>query len=201
MSHRLDSRRLSVVVAAMAVAVFAHPAGAAPKSGLHITDPVGDANGINGQDTGESVPSVSTSPASVSGADITGIELGTDFAGKGRKRKAVGFHVTMKLAAPLQKGVLITVTMDSSVPCGETNTIQLGYGTAPLAVCEKAGTSTTNDDIGDAEISDDNTAITWHIGPIFKPGVKISNFYASSSVFVLGVFDETYSSGVFTYGK
>lgn len=202
MARRFSSRRLSLAVAALAVAALAHPAAAAKSGALHVIDPAGDANGINGQGFGISAPSVSTSPASLSGADITKIDLVTNFVRKHKTRHAVGFDVVLKLAAPLQKGVLITVTMDTSVPCGDTSTIQLAYGTSALAVCQTpAGSSTSNDTIGDWEASDDGTTITWHIAPIFKPGVKISNIYASTSVFVLGVFDEASSQGVFTYGK
>ena len=198
---RFTSRRLSLAVAALAVAALAHPAAAARSGALHVTDPTGDANGINGQSAGLPAPSVSTSPASLSGADITKIDFVTSFVRNHKTRRAVGFDVVMKLAAPLQKGVLITVTMDSSVPCGDTSTIQLAYGTSALAVCQSAAGSTTNDTVGDWEASGDRTTITWHIAPIFKPGVKISNIYASTSVFVFGVFDEATSQGVFTYGK
>lgn len=86
-------------------------------------------------------------------------------------------------------------------PCGDTSTIQLAYGTSSLAICQSAAGSTTNDTVGDWETSGDRTTITWHIAPIFKPGVKISKIYASTSVFVLGVFDEATSQGVFTYGQ
>ena len=196
----MRSRRLIGLAAVAAIATVALPATAAPaKPALHISDPAGDANGVNGQGFGAPVPSMSTSPASVSGADITGIDFRTNFAGKGKRRHADGFSVTLKLAAPLQKGVLITVTMDASAPCGPSNTIQLGYGTSSLAVCQTSGT--TNDDIGSWEVSDDKTSITWDIAPVFKPGTTITNVNATTSVFVLGVFDEAKSSAIYKYGK
>ena len=199
MPRSLIVRRLALVFAAGAL-VAALPAGAAhAKPGLHITDPTGDANGLNGQDVGLPVPSESTAPADVSGDDITKIDLVTDFIGKGKKRKAAGWHVSLTLAAPLQKGTLITVTMDSSAPCGPSSTIQLGYGTSSLAVCQTGGT--TNDTIGSYEASADGKTITWYLDPVFKPGTTISNIYASTSVFVFGVFDEATSQGIFTYGK
>ncbi|MBV9096866.1 MAG: hypothetical protein JO079_02310, partial [Frankiaceae bacterium] len=55
--------------------------------------------------------------------------------------------------------------------------------------------------IGSSDISSDGTTITWQIDPIFKAGTTITNINASTSVFVLGVFDEAKSSGVFKYGK
>src|SRR4051794_22480308 len=105
---------MALVVGVLAAAVAAQPAMAAPRTGLHVSDPAGDANGINDQGLGEpvpSVPSVSTSPASVSGADITKIDLVTDFIRKGKARKASGFDVVLKLAGPVQKGTIVTVTM------------------------------------------------------------------------------------------
>jgi len=201
MPRNLTMRRLALTVAAVALAITTHPAGAATKPGLHIADAVGDANGTNGQSVGAPVPSESTSPASVAGADITKIDLVTRFVGKGKHRKAQGFDVTLKLAGKLQQGTVVTVTMDTSVPCGDTSTIQLGYGTSKLAVCQSAAGSTTNDSIGSYDASTDLTTITWTIDPIFKAGTRITNFYASTSVFVLGVFDEVTSSAVFTYGK
>jgi len=197
------TRRLALAVAAAAVVTLTHPAGAAaPKSGdLHVTDPTGDANGANSQGFGLPLPSTSTSPASVAGADITSLDLKTLWVGKGKKRKAQGFFVIMKLAAPLQKGVLITVTMTTSMSCGDSNTIQLGYGTEALAVCQSSGTSTSNNTIGSSDISSDGKTVTWQIDPVVRPGTTITDLYASTSVFVLGVFDESQSSGVFHYGK
>ena len=201
MPAHLTTRRIALAVAAAAVAISAHPAGAATRPGLHISDAVGDANGLNGQNFNAPVPSQSTTPASVAGADITRIDLVTRFVGTGKHRKADGFDVTLKLAGKLQQGTVITVTMDSSRPCGHSNTIQLGYGTSKLAVCQSPPGSTTNDNIGSYDASTDLTTITWSIGPVFKPGTTITNIYASTSVFVFGVFDEAKSSGVFTYGK
>jgi len=201
MPAHLTTRRMALAIAAAAIAIGAHPAGAATKPGLHITDAVGDANGINGQGFGAPVPSQSTSPASVAGTDITRIDLVTRFVGKGKHRKADGFDVILKLAGKLQQGTVITVTMDTSWPCGDSSIIQLGYGTSKLAVCQSAPGSTTNDTIGSYDASTDLTTITWSIEPVFKPGTTITNIYASTSVFVLGVFDEASSSKVFTYGR
>ena len=193
--------RLALAVATALAVGLTHPAGAAaPKPGLHVSDPAGDANGLNGQGFGAPIPSRSTSPATVSGADITGIDFRTVWVGKGKKRKPFGFDVTMKLAAPLQKGVTIVMTMETSVPCGETNVIQVGYGTSSLAVCQTNG-GTANDDIGTWSASADGTSITWSIDPVVKAGTTITNIAASTTVFVLGVFDEASSTGVFRYGK
>lgn len=201
MPRHLAAHRAALAIAAAAIAISTLPAGAATKPGLHIADTVGDANGLNGQDFGAPLPSTSTSPASVAGADITGVDLVTRFVGRGKHRKADSFDVVMKLAGPLQKGVQITVTMTTSTPCGDSNTIQLGYGTSKLAVCQGPAGSTTTSTIGSYDASTDLTTITWNVAPPFKAGTTITNFYASTSVFVFGVFDEASSSKVFTYGK
>lgn len=194
-------RRLALVTAAAAALALALPAGAATKPALHISDPVGDANGVNGQGFGAPVPSRSTAPASVSGADITSIDFRTKFIGTGQKRRPYGFDVTLKLAGALQRGATIVVTMDTSVPCGESSRIQLGYGTSSLAVCQGGQGSTATTQVGTWDASKDGKSVTWHIDPIFKPGVTMTNVSGSTSVFVLGVFDEVSSGGVYKYGK
>jgi hypothetical protein len=190
-----------VAVAAALVLSVAHPSGAAT-SKLHISDPAGDANGVNGQGIGLPAPGRSTAPAQVAGADILGIDLVNRFKTVGKVRKPNGFTVTLKLAAPLQSGTVLTVTMVGSALCGESKTIQLGAGTSALAICQSAnpakGSSTT---IGTTELSRDRKTVTWQIDNIYKAGVRVSDINASSSVFVLGVFDEVASGAVFTYGK
>ena len=187
-------------VSAVTLLVLAHPSGAATR-GLHLTDPTGDANGINGQGFGLPLPSTSTGPAEVAGADITGMDLVNRFRGAGKTRKPSGFDVTLHLAAPLQQGTVITVTMESSAPCGDTSTMQLGAGTSALAICQSSKAGSAGATIGTTEVSTDKKSITWSIDGIFKAGTKVSSIAASSSVFVLGVFDELNSDATFTYGK
>jgi hypothetical protein len=199
MSNSLGMRIPALATAAVALVVLAHPSSAATKR-FHIADPVGDANGVNGQGIGPGVPSRSTAPADLAGADITGIDLVNRFKGVGRARKPSGFDVTLRLAAPLQTGTVITVTMDTSVPCGGSSRIQLGAGTSSLAICQSSKTGSAGATIGTTEVSPDRKSITWSIDNLFRSGTRISGFYASSSVFVLGVFDEAASDATFTYG-
>jgi hypothetical protein len=194
--------RIPALAAASAVALIAlaAPSGAAARR-FHIADATGDANGINGQGIGLPLPSTATGPAELAGADITGIDLVNRFRGAGKARKASGFDVTLHLAAPLQQGTVITVTMVTSAPCGDSSTIQLGAGTSALAICQSSKTGSAGATIGSTEVSADKKSILWSIDNLFKAGTKITSFYASSSVFVLGVFDEAASDATFTYGK
>jgi hypothetical protein len=194
-------RRLpAFAVTATALLVLAHPSAAVTKR-FHIADPTGDANGVNGQGFGMPVPSAATGPAEVAGADIVGLELVNRFKATGKARKASGFDVVLHLAAPLQQGTVITVTMDTSAPCGGSNRIQLGAGTSSLATCQPATTTGSGTTIGTTEVSSDRKSVTWSLDNLFKAGTKVTNFYASSSVFVLGVFDEATSDAAFTYGR
>lgn len=192
-------RRLpALAVTTAALVLLAHPSGAAAKR-FHIADLAGDANGVNGQGFGFPVPGQSTAPAQVSGADILGIDVTNRFKGSGKARKPAGFDVVVHLAAPLQQGVLLTLTMNTSVPCGDSSTIQLGAGTSSLAICQSSDPSKAGATVGSAEV--DGKDVHWTIDDLFKAGTKIDAFSATTSVFVLGVFDEAGSDAVFTYGK
>jgi hypothetical protein len=189
-----------IISAAAGVLVAAHPSMAATKR-FAVTDATGDANGVNSQSLGLPLPSTST-PADVSGADITKIEFVNVFKGTGKNRKANGFDVTLRLAAPMQAGTLITLTMNTSRPCGESSTIQLGYSqTSSLAICQSATPGGTSTDIGSWQLSSDSKSVTWSIQNIFKPGTKIDAIAATTSVFVVGVFDEATTDAVFSYGQ
>ncbi len=188
----------ALAAVAATVLVLAHPAGAASKK-FHIADAAGDANGVNGQGVGLPIPGTSTGPAQVAGADILGIDVTNRFKGSGKTRKPAGFDVVLHLAAPLQQGTVLTVTMNTSVPCGDTSTIQLGAGTSSLAICQSSDPSKAGATVGSTEVVGND--VHWTIDNLFKAGTKVDSFYASTSVFVLGVFDEASGDGVFTYGK
>ncbi|MFN2538154.1 MAG: hypothetical protein ABR549_08375 [Mycobacteriales bacterium] len=192
--------------AAAVVMMLAHPSGAATGKVLRMPDPVGDANGINSQDIGLPLASRSTAPAQLAAGDIVRLDVATLFKGSGKARKAKGFTVTLRLAAPVQKGVNYLVLMTSSSPCGDSSTMQLGYDDLviaedELAVCHAATTSGNSSTIGVTELSADKKSIIWTIDAIFKPGTRVSSWYASSSVFVAGVYDELSSDAVFNYGR
>ena len=193
------SRLALTVATGAAVVLAAHPSSAAAKP-FTITDPTGDANGLNSQGGFPlPVPNQST-PADLSGADITKVELATVFKKVGKKQVANGFDVTLRLAAPLQQGVLYTITMNTSRPCGDSSVIQLGYSTeSKLATCQAGSGTAAN--IGTWAVAPDQKSITWQLDNLFKAGTKIDTIRAWSSVFVLGVFDEATTDNVFTYGK
>lgn len=190
------------LVALPLVALLGHAAGAAAPAGLRVADPAGDANGVNGQNAGLPVPSTSTAPAQLAGADIVRLDLSTVFKGK----KAKALRITLRLSDAVQQGVNYLVTMTTSVSCGTSSTIQLGYQDTgalvnSLALCQAAEAGGTSTDLGDAELGADGRSIVWTLSPDFKPGVRLSDLYASTSVFVLGVFDELVSDRVYTYGR
>jgi hypothetical protein len=200
-------RRPSLLLVALAAAAaLTHTAAAAAPAGLHVTDPTGDANGVNSQVLGLPLPSTSTTPASVKGADITGMDVVTLFKGTGKARKAAGFTLTVRFAGPVQQGVNVTVTADTSSPCGESSRLQFGYqdlgpSKTDLAVCQSAAPGGASTTVGATEVAADATSITWTVDNLFKPGTTLSPIEARTSVFVLGVFDEATTDKTFTYGK
>lgn len=179
------------------------PPPPAPK-GLHFTDAAGDANGVNSQGFGLPVPSTSTSPLSVGGADIVGVDVVTLFKKVGKKQVPNGTALTLKLAAPVQAGVLFTITANVPSTCDGTDTVvQLGYGgpgNTSLAVCQ-APAGKTAPSIGTAEVDAAKTSITWTFDATLKPGQVMTDFSVTSSVFVFGVFDESLEAGPYTYAK
>ena len=180
------------------------PAQAAAKGDLHITDLAGDANGINDQELALPIPPKSTAPASIASADILGIDVTTDYHKVGSKRVARGTKVVLRLAGPVQVGINYGVTATAPASCGDSTTIQLGYESlaktrTALAVCQAADPAGTGTTIGTTDTS--GNTITWIIAFGMKPGQVITHFYASSSVFVAGVFDACSSNGRYIYAK
>ena len=196
---------LAALSAAVLVCV-AHPSSAAVP-GMHVKDLAGDANGINGQyPFFLPVPAQSTGPAQVAGADILALDVVSVFRGSGKARKLTGWTITLRLAAPVQKGILYSILMDSSNPCGETSTMQLQYqdlGTVVSgASCQNADPSSTAiDEVGSAELSADQKSIVWTMDGVFKAGTKVTGWSVSTSAFLFGTLDELRPSATFTYGK
>jgi hypothetical protein len=197
-------RTYLALASASLVVLLGATAGAAAPAGLKVTDPAGDANGVNSQGLGLGlpVPSIATAPAQLGGGDLVGLDFRTVFRGK----KAKAFTVTMRLSEPVQQGVNYLATMQTSVPCGTSSIIQLGYQDTgalvnQLAICQSADPGGTSTTLGNGELAADGRSIVWTISPDFKPGVKVDALYAASSVFVLGVFDELTSDRVYTYGR
>jgi hypothetical protein len=111
--------RILALTAAAGVVAAVVPAGAAsvsPAPKPQITDPTGDANGINGQGAPVPVPSVS-SPASYAPADIVSTLFQTTYT----------TTTTTKKVTTVVKGkkVTKTVTTTTQVPNGSTITMTL----------------------------------------------------------------------------
>ena len=121
--------RLCAFAAAAGLAVAAFPAHAAtPKP--QITDPTGDANGINDQGLGLPIPSQG-GPADFAAADITSVLFKTTFVTRTVNKKRVkvptGFTVTLSLAAvPTVPNVIYRVAA-SATTC---QTLFFEYSTA-----------------------------------------------------------------------
>lgn len=198
-------RRTALALAAVATVVAGQTAHAATKP-LVITDLSGDANGVNSQSLGLPLPATSTAAASVKGADIVSLKVANVFKGKGRTAKPAGLTVTLKTAGALQQGVDYSITMDLDKPCGASSRVQLGFEDVPslnrgLAICQSAQAGGASTTIGSTAVDAAGGTITWSLdGSAFSKGVTISNFAASSTVFVVGVFDEVTSDKVFRYG-
>lgn len=176
-----------------------------------MKDVKGDANAINGQGI-ELLPGpgTSTAPASVAGADLVSLDVTTRTKTIKGKKVAQGITITLTLGGPVQQGVNYGGTLISSVPCDENNshTIQVGYEDlkeqqTALVDCQKptgSGSATATESVGYTNVDAAAGKITWVIDQVpMRRGLALSNFQLTSSVFVLGVFDEFYPAGRFTY--
>lgn len=198
-------RRSLLALAIAALVAASVPADAAPSGALHIKDLAGDANGVNTQFGLLPLPSVSTAPASVGGADILGIDFTTIYKKVGKKTVLRGTKVAMRLAAPVMIGVNYLVTADVPSTCdggGGGKVMQLGYQDLKstqliVATCQAPTTTGTGTLLGTADVS--GSTITWTVDAYLKPGQIMRNVYASSNVFVLGIIDEVSSTGTYTY--
>jgi hypothetical protein len=181
--------RLIGLAAAAGLAVAAFPAHAASAPKPQITDPAGDANGVNDQGLGLPVPSSAT-PIDNSGADITSVLFQTTFVTKKVKKKTVkvpsGFTVTLNLsAAPaVQTDFRVSAT---TAGCGSSGSVRFEYSTS---VAQTGGSAdcfglTTNTAYAGVTTAVKGSAITWTV-PIkdFPVGTVFSGLNASTrSVF------------------
>ena len=118
--------RLLALAAAAGIAVTALPSHAATAK-PQITDPAGDANGVNDQGTGTGVPPSTATPTDMSAADITGIALQTTFRVKTVKGKKVrvpsGSTITVNLSATPDTNTFYAVSFASTGACKSINLI------------------------------------------------------------------------------
>jgi len=123
--------RLVTATAVAGLVVAALPGHAATLK-PQISDPAGDANGLNDQGAGAPVPSQSTGPAEYAGADITKVAFVSTFKttrahGKVIK-KPTGFTVTMTLGAAPMPETFYRIT--AAIPACDSLFIEFGTDAA-----------------------------------------------------------------------
>ena len=202
--------RLAALAAVAAVGVAALPgeAGTTPKP--QITDPTGDANGVNGQGTGGSVPSVATAPANDAAADITSVAFVSTFKVRRGKHGTVkvptGFTVTMKLGAAPAPETFYRVT--ASLPTCTTLFIEYGTdvvtGGTAMRCPALPGATETDYVIPDAVVK--ANTVTWTVPVSALPaGTTLSTLHAETRFNPFRVtapaLDLADSSATFTIGK
>jgi hypothetical protein len=158
---------LALVGGLAVAAVPAHAAKAKPQ----ITDPAGDANGVNDQGfiTGSPLPSGQAGPADLSAADITAVQFATAFVTKkshGRTVKVpTGLTVTMTLAAAPTLPNLIYRVAATSTSCAA---LFFEFSTAPndsepgSARCA-AAPPTPSTPVAVKSVTVKGNAITWTV--------------------------------------
>lgn len=108
--------RLLALAAAGGIAVAALPAHAATAPKPQITDPTGDANGVNDQGSGLGGPTAA-GPADDSSADITSVLFQSTFAKKVTTK--VRHHKRVKIVKKVPTGFTVTMTL-AGAPGPET---------------------------------------------------------------------------------
>jgi hypothetical protein len=203
--------RLLVLALAGGLAVTALPADAA-KAKPQLTDPAGDANGINGQGflIGGPADGAST-PADLSAADITAVTFASTFKKKKVKDRVVkvptGFTVTMALsAAPTTPEIFYRVI----APTAGCDSVFFEYGTDVATAgsdvrCPATPPAEDKEYPASAAIVKGNT-ITWKV-PIsaFPAGTTFSKLEAHTrfnpAVVTAPQIDTASSSATFTVGQ
>jgi hypothetical protein len=203
--------RLVSLAATAAIAAAVFPAYAGTQK-PQITDPAGDANGINGQpETGGGPnPNVSTGPASYAPADILSVSFVNNFVTKKVKRKTVktpvSFTVTMNLSAapdPSQTYYQVSA-VTKSCPDGVT----FEYTTQPSVFAFDDVTcydgSTFNDYPALPAVVKGNT-ISWTVlDSGFPSGAELTGLGAFAGEGFVGsmpTLDQAESTATFTIGK
>jgi hypothetical protein len=143
--------RLIGLAAAAGLAVATLPAHAASAPKPQITDPAGDANGLNDQGAGTPLPSVST-PVDDAAADITGITLQTVFVTKKVKhktvKKPVGSTITVSFSGALDTNTFYAVSFTSAGTSCKSVNLVYDTSSVPLyaqnrGICEDTTTGST----------------------------------------------------------
>lgn len=203
---RLRLVSLAATAAVAAAVLPAHAGTAKPQ----ITDPTGDANGVNGQPEliGGPDPNVATGPASYASADIVSVSFVNNFATKKVKRKTVkapvSFTVTLTLAAAPDARTYYGVT--ANVP-GCSQGVTFEYSTQPIYGADDVNCfdgSTFNDYPAMSAVIKGNS-ISWTVPVAGIPvGTKLTGLAAHAGEGVLGAMptlDEAETTATFTVGR
>ena len=211
---RLMRLRLVSLAATAAIAAAVFPAHAATVK-PQLTDPVGDANGVNGQP--ETIqgpnPNVATGPASYAADDIVSVSFVTNFVTKKVKRKTVktpvSFTATLTLAAapdPTHSYYAVTAT-SADCPDGinfEYSTEQSPLGFDDVNCFDSSGTGSFNDYPALPAVVKGNT-ISWTVSLSgMKAGTVLKDLGAFAGIGFVGsmpTIDQAESTGTYTVGK
>ena len=202
--------RLCALSAVAAIGVTAVPSFAgAPKP--QITDPVGDANGINQQfpGLGPEPPDVATAPADLSSADIVSVAFATTFVTKIVKHKPVktpnGFTVTMVLAAAPTPNIEYRVSGAAGACTSVFFEYDTSVGTGGSDIrCPATPPATNVTYAGTAAITGDKIVWTVPAGA-FPNGTTFSQLNAQTRTVAVAVtapqIDYATSGATYTVGK
>jgi hypothetical protein len=202
--------RLLALAAAAGIGVTALPSHAATAPKPQITDPAGDANGINDQGEPAAVPSQST-PGDVSGADIKSVTFATTFVTKrvhGKSvRTATGFTVTMALSAAPMPFVNYRVYASTSACASLFFEYNTTPGTAgPRVRCPGSIPAVSADKLFTATETVKGSSIVWTVPTkTFPAGTSFSTLKADTRFnpvkLTVPVIDEASTAATFTVGQ
>jgi hypothetical protein len=206
--------RLATAAAAAGIAVAALPGHAATAPKPQITDPTGDANGLNGQGVVTGTPEPST-PADASGADIKSVLFQSTFKTRtvhGTVKKVpTGFTITMTLAAAPSVPNVIYRVASSGPSC---DSLFFEYSTAVSgsdgsARCA-ASLPQTSGPVGVTSVVVKGNSVIWTVPVKSLPAGQTLSSLDAQTRFISGTpgvsltapqYDEATSSGSFTIGK
>jgi hypothetical protein len=199
---------LAAVTTLACVAGFAAPSlAAAPR--VQVTDPQGDANGLNDQGLGLPVPSTST-PAEDSASDILSVLFQSTFTTKVHKKVPTGMTITLTLAAPPAPEHIYRVTANGSTCSG--NQLFFEYtttvGVSPPGGARCPGTVKSTDVPVTSVVANGNT-ITWTVplSASIRKGERLSGLGADVRLeltkpgLTAPALDEASGSSSFGVGK
>jgi hypothetical protein len=204
--------RLITAAAVAGIAVAAVPSHAAVAPKPQITDPTGDANGLNGQGVVTGAPEPAT-PADASGADIKSVLFQSTYKTKTVHGKVVktptGFTITMTMAAaPTLPNVIYRVA--SSAPICDTlffeysTVVSGGGGSARCA----ATVAPTSGPIAVTSVAVKGNSVIWTVPIKSIPAGQTltaldaqTRFISSSPGVTAPQYDEATSSATYTVGK